>query len=396
MSLSIRPRPYIIPEYSLTGDLLAYLICALQYRYHNKGSLPPSTPVQLWFGEFVHSVMEEAYLKWQQGGQFQRFPWNWVPDIRDIELEIDRRLRARGLYPTPRLFCPYTASTSTQGLCPDTNHPHKLIASNRTEAAINTWGPHLFPLIHEAEVRLKGIRPMPNFRIGISRSNYYGINGVVDVISSVGLQTSRPGNLILRYLNQNAVVQGIINKITTAEYEIIIDYKGMRRTPTNTPLWQYHAWQILTYAWLRSQDPQSKPVVAGILFYINELAISRVDMRDLKDDVTNASTDVMPKGADLRSILNWRRRSPIPQLSGPFREERSIRIIPCDPNQIGNALQQFDQVVNNTESCVLSEMRGTNITSSWQPNPNQRNCTACDFKTFCPNPAPRPYYPTVP
>ena len=396
MSLSRRPRPYIIPEYSLTGDLLAYLTCGLQYRYHNKASLPPSTPVQLWFGEFIHGVMEEAYRKWQQGAQFQRFPWNWDTDIRDIELEIDRRLRAGGLYPPPRLFCPYNASTTTQGLCPDTNHPHKLIASQRTDAAINTWGPHLFPLIHESEVRLKGIRSMPGYQPNVSRSNYYGINGVVDVLSSVKLQTSSPGNLILRYIHQNSTLQQMINNLNTEEYEIIIDYKGMRRPSTTSPTWKYHEWQILTYAWLRSMEPQSKPVVAGILFYLNELSPSREDMKELKNDVASGSTDVMPQGLDLRNIQNWSQTAPIPQLSGPFREERSIRIICCDPSHIRNALQSFDAVVNDIENCVLSEMQGNNITASWQPNPDQRTCTACDFKTFCPNPAPRPYRPTVP
>ena len=104
MPLSVRGQPYKIPEYSLTGDLLAYLTCPLQYRYHNKASLPPSTPVQLWFGEFIHSVMEEAYLEWQQDQQRRRFPWNWDPDIRNIELEIERRLEARNLYAPSNLF----------------------------------------------------------------------------------------------------------------------------------------------------------------------------------------------------------------------------------------------------------------------------------------------------
>lgn len=396
MPLSVRPRPYIIPEYSLTGDLLAYLTCGLQYRYHSKGSLPPSTPVQLWFGEFIHGVMEEAYLKWQIGGQFHRFPWAWIPDIRDIELEIDRRLRARDLYPTPRLFCPYTASTSTQGLCPDTNHPHKLIASSRTEAAINTWGPHLFPLVHEAEIRLKGIRDMPNYQHGLSRSNYYGINGVVDVISSVKLAASSPRNLILHYIQHNTVLHEMINGLPSDEYEIIIDYKGMRRPQTNNPLWRYHEWQVITYAWLRSQLPQSKPVVASILFYLNELALSRTDMEDLKSDVTNGLTDIMPQGLDLRNILKWRQKSPLPQLSEPFKEERSIKIVPCNLSRIGNALHEFDVVVNDIETCVLSEMSGNSIKNSWQLNPIERNCTLCDFKTFCLKPAPRPYHPTVP
>lgn len=398
MTLSVRPRPYIIPEYSLTGDLLAYLTCGLQYRYHNKGSLPPSTPVQLWFGEFIHSVMEEAYLQWQHNPQRQRFPWNWNPEIRDIELQIDQRLRARGLYPPPRLFCPYTSSSTTQGLCSDRNHPHQLIASQRTEAAINTWGQHLFPLIAEAEVRLKGCRDMPNYQPNISRSNYYGITGVIDVISSVNLANAPPGNLILHYLHQHPEVSQIINNLSSQQYEIIIDYKGMRRPATNSPVWQHHEWQILTYAWLRSQQPQSHPIAAGIIFYLNELALSGEDMEELRKDVDHSLTDVMPSGQDLNRIQNWRRRTPlvIPTLTRPFKERRSIRIIPINDDAVQNSLQRFDNVVLMIENSVLSEMRGNTIIQCWQTNPHdERTCTACDFKTFCPNPK-RRYVPTVP
>lgn len=396
MPLSVREQPYKIPEYSLTGDLLAYLTCGLQYRYHNRGSLPPSTPVQLWFGEFIHSVMEEAYLEWQQNQQRRRFPWSWNPEIREIELRINQRLRARGLNPPPRLFCPYDPSFNRHGWCSDTNHPHKLIASERAEAAINTWGQHLFPIIDEAEVRLKGIRDMPNYQPTVSRCNYYGITGVVDVISSVNLQNAPSGNLILHYLHQNTELQQIITNLTSSEYEIIIDYKGMRRPPTNDPTWQHHEWQILTYAWFRSQQPHSIPIVAGILFYFNELALSQEDMRELRNDVDNNRTDVIPQGMDLQTIQNWRRNTSPPVPSRPFREQRSIRIVPVDDSRIQNSLQQFDRVVGNIESCVISEMSGKNISHSWSPNPIERNCTACDFKTFCPNPAPRQYHPTVP
>lgn len=396
MPLSEREQPYKIPEYSLTGDLLAYLTCGLQYRYHNRGSLPPSTPVQLWFGEFIHSVMEEAYLEWQQNQRRRRFPWSWDPEIRNIELRINERLRARGLNPPPRLFCPYNSSFNRQGWCSDTNHPHKLIASERTEAAINTWGQHLFPLIDEAEVKLKGIRDMPNYQPGVSRCNYYGITGVIDVISSVNLQSAPSGNLILYYLHQNTELQQIITNLNSPEYEIIIDYKGMRRPSTNDPTWQHHEWQILTYVWLRSQQPQSSPIVAGIVFYLNELALSQEDMSELQNDVANNTTDVMPQGMDLRAIQNWRRNTAPPVLSEPFREQRSIRIIPVNESYIQNSLHQFDRVVGDIESCVLSEMSGRDILHSWRPNPVVRNCTACDFKTFCPNPAPRRYHPTVP
>jgi len=355
--------------------------------------------MQLWFGEFIHAVMEEAYLEWQQDSRRRRFPWNWDPEIREIETRIDRRMRARGLNPPPWLFCPYDSSFTQQGWCPDTHHPHQLIASRRTEAAINTWGQHLFPLISESEVRLKGIRNMPNYRPGISRCNYYGITGVVDVISSVDLQTAPSGNLILHYIHQNAELQRMINTLVSPEYEIIIDYKGMRRPPQPDPnnlTWQHHESQILTYAWLRSQQPQARTVVAGIIFYLNELALSAEDMKELQPEVRESLTDVMPQGLDMEAIQNWKQGTPVPLLSKPFGEHRSIRIIPVDDVSRQNALNAFDDVVDRIERCVSIETRGQNITSSWPPNPVERNCTACDFKTFCPRPAPGSYHPTVP
>ena len=102
MKLSSRSKAYMIPEYSLTGDLLSFLTCNLQYRYQNKGTLPPSMPIQLWFGEFIHGVMEEAYLQWELNKT--PFPWDWKKDIRPIENMIDARLQVRGLYPPKEHF----------------------------------------------------------------------------------------------------------------------------------------------------------------------------------------------------------------------------------------------------------------------------------------------------
>lgn len=397
MTLSVRQPPYKIPEYSLTGDLLAYLACGLQYRYHNRGSLPPSKPVQLWFGLFIHGVMEEAYLHWKENSQRRRFPWSWDPEIRVIELRINRRLRARGLIAPPGLFCPYDDSFTQQGLCPDARHPHQLIASQRAEAALNTWGPHLFPLVDEPEVRLKGIRDMPNYRRGVSRCNYYGVTGVVDVLSSVNLQGAPPGNLILHHLHQDsAQFQHAIASLASSEYEIIIDYKGMRRPSTDDRMWQHHEWQILTYAWLRSQQPQAKRVLTGIIFYLNELVLSVEDAKILQDDVMNDSTDIMPQALDLENIQNWRSNTPPPSLSRLLKERRSIRIMPVDEVHVQDSLQEFDLVIGEIEGRVLSEMSGSSISQSWDPNPISRNCTACDFKTFCRRPAPGPYRPTVP
>ena len=399
MPLSSRPEPYTIPEYSLTGDLLSYLTCGLQYRYQNKGNLPPSTPVQLWFGEFVHGVMEEAFLKWQSENGYQQFPWDWTNMIRKIELDIERRLESRGMYAPPTLFCPHGLTEARNCTCHTVNdeppEEHKLLASRRAETAINTWGQHLFPLISEAEVTLKGIRDMPQIDEGEGRSDYYSVTGIVDVISSVDLYDAPQGNMVLSRIYQNEELQTRITELEESEYEIIIDYKGMRRPPANhpdDPTWTHHEWQVLTYAWLRSQQPDSSPVVACLLFYLNELEQSQQDVEQLQIEVEEGHTDKLPSGHDEVAIEEWEEGQPPPDLTRPFKEERSLRIVPIV--DVETALAEFDATVADIERHVSEELRGENIQEIWPADPSERICTACDFKTYCPNPA-EDYSPTT-
>ena len=339
-------------------------------------------PIQLWFGDFIHGVMEEAYLRWRDK-DWKDFPWDWENQIRQIELEIDKRMRSRGLQPPANLFCPFEGPTKEQGLCPDTNHPHKLVASVRAEAAINTWGPHLFPLIDDAEVRLKGIRDMPGYKKGLSRSNYYGVTGIIDVLSSVKIEEASKKNLILKYLHKDPEYKLMIEELDSPEYEIIVDYKGMKRPPVNSPSWQHHQWQVLTYSWLRSMQPESRPVLTGILFYLNELSLFKEDLKLLKMEVRDESTDIMPSENDLNALLKWNTKSKAPNLSEMFKNERSIRFIQVENKTVDNSLVEFDQVVAEIENSIICEVNGKGIKSSWIPNPDKRTCDACDFRTFC-------------
>jgi hypothetical protein len=395
MTLSTRNKPYIIPEYNLTGALLPYLTCGLQYRYQNKGTLPPSMPIQLWFGNFIHGVMEEAFLRWNEM-DWKDFPWDWKTQIRDIELEIDKRMRSRGLQPPANLFCPFKEGDEGLGLCPDHDHPHKLVASIRTEAAINTWGPHLFPLIDDSEVKLKGIRDMPHYQKGTSRSNYYGITGVIDVLSSVKIDEASDKNLIIKYLHNNPAFQYKLEKLEKPEYEIIVDYKGMKRPALASPSWDHHDWQVLTYSWLRSMQPESQPVLVGMLFYLNELSLFKEDLKELKKDVEEGKTDIKPYANDLENILKWNPRSKVPSLSDSLKKLRSVRIIPVDYDNQRRSLTEFDAVVGEIEESIISEVNGHGIQASWKANPDKRTCDACDFRTFCRESKTGKGFPTVP
>jgi hypothetical protein len=199
-------------------------------------------------------------------------------------------------------------------------------------------------------------------------------------------------------------VQRAITALSGDAFEIILDYKGMRRPSTTiadpqslqskqpNPAWEHYVWQVMTYAWLRAQQPDSAPVVAGILLFVNELEPSSADMEELQEDVNNYATDIMPNSSDLRAITAWKPGQSLPTLSTSFREQRSIRIVAIDPDVLQQSLTQFDAVVKDIEDAVLQEMSSGAIFNSWQARPSgapyiapeKRTCTACDFKYYCP------------
>ncbi|MCR5026026.1 MAG: PD-(D/E)XK nuclease family protein [Methanobrevibacter sp.] len=384
MKLSSRSKSYMIPEYSLTGDLLSYLTCGLQYRYQNKGTLPPSMPIQLWFGEFIHGVMEEAYLKWES--EHTQFPWDWKKDIRPIEDIIDLRLQVRGLYPKPDHFFTINHPDINMTIDDLNEYDHKKLASARAEKAINVWGADLFPLMESAEVLIKGLREMP-YTKNDKRSKYYGISGVIDVLSLINMNEE---NKIVNYLKENEEFNNIIKGLDEDEYEIIIDYKGMKRPPndvsgTGNESWDYHERQILTYSWLRSKQEDKKPV-AGIIFYLNELVPSIEDLKLIKEDIHYHLTDVGDNEKyekDIELIENWDEDDEMPKLSEEFKVDRSIRIIPIDDNKITEALEKFDNVVEKIETSIIKEINGCKIQDAWKAKAEERTCEACDFKTFC-------------
>lgn len=374
MYLSIRPAVYTLPSYSLTGDLLGFLRCGLQYRYTRIGQLPASRPVQMWFGRFIHGVLEEAYRRYRASseiGEDDLPPWPQarIDEICDL---IKRRLAAERLFPWD------------EGL--------EALGDRRAEVAINELGPELFPLIHRAEVRLTGTRPLPEEQIPpryrFREADRYEMAGIIDVITHIELAHSD--------LQDNQLLKLILEALPNEppeNFEIIIDYKGMRRPPVETSTatgpnyWDIYGWQVQTYAHLRGRHEDSLPVVAGVIIYLNELLPTRRDLVALRNELRDGTTDVAPQaGSELETLLlDWREGDGIPALPLSFRLRRAVRIVRITPETLGAALASFDEVVARIEICQGRELQRGRVLSTWDKNTSDEStCARCDARTFCP------------
>lgn len=401
--LSSRPGVYELPSYSLTGDLLGYLRCGLQYRYTRIGKLPSRAPVQLWFGNFIHGVLDEGFRIYDQErkrGKSTPESLNAIDADQVIET-IEKGLTAQGLV----AWEPWL----------------KTLGYSRARVALSELAAVLFPLIHRSEVRLTGARelkPLPE-GMGFREAERYEMVGVIDVVTDIELaQPEVASNAIVN------LIQTCLGHVPD-RFEVIVDYKGSRRprlppqisSPKQPSLWDQYEWQVLTYADLRGRQSGAFPVKAGLLLYINELLPLASDLVDLREEIKNGQTDIQAADEDIENwlaVCREQRReavglvdaavgkdsqaalaaskallpSPIPW---DLRLKRALRIVPVDDPQTGksripDALSSFDEVVEWIETCRGKEFHGGKILSAWERNcSDQQTCAACDARTWCPD-----------
>jgi hypothetical protein len=326
----------------------------------------------MWFGEFIHGVLEESYRRYREtviAGKPNLPPWP-TKELDDIRNLIKARLAARGLIAWD----------------PDL----EALGFARAEVAIQELGPHLFPVIHRAEVRLTGARLLPaitsslQFRV----ADRYEMVGIIDVVTHIELNDPA--------FRKNPIVQAILKHLPSKpppEFEVIVDYKGMRRPPKTATgggpgLWTQYEWQLQTYGELRRKQHDALPVVAGILVYVNELYPTRSDLENLKREMGAGTTDVLPApGSTAESLIQkWTSKAPLPTLPFDFRLQRALRIVSINDTSIKKALAAFDGVVKDIETCRGREVHGTPVLQAWDKNSTDENtCVVCDSRTYCPD-----------
>lgn len=386
MTLDARHEPTTIPSYSLTGDLLSFLRCGLQYRYQNGSALPPARPVQLWFGEFIHGVMEMAYTLWKE----RAIPLPWP----STEIEWADRETGKGLpeHDIGEIGRRVEAVLAIQGKIPRNGDARRTAYARATEA-INLIGPHLFPLVVFAEEPLGGSRPLPGAgALAGLRAERYGVTGVADVLTNISLNQVPGDNLIRAAIESALNSEGIV---LPPEFEVIVDYKGAARPDVGFEqkhYWQQHDWQIQMYAWLRARKVEAKPVIAGVVLYVNELMPSITDVIGLRGQVKSGRTDVLPvRGSEDYYVLTTARSGSGAghELSESFRIRRALRVIPVTPASIQAAGQAFDNVVVDIEQRISREIAVGDIAQAWQPSCEDADtCVACDSRYFCSRPYP--------
>ncbi|MBB4100492.1 hypothetical protein [Sphingomonas kyeonggiensis] len=378
MELPIKRPDRIVPDYSLTGDVLSFSRCQRSYRYYNGSSLPPSRPVQMWYGEFIHGMMERTFRLWQDRGGLP-FPLHYSPiNEREMPSEPSAELDPLDLR---AIGWPIEQSLAHQGKFARSADA-RISAYERAEAAINQLGPHLFPLIDVAERKVLGTRPLPaSENEAAERAGRYVLQGIIDVLGHAQLGEQPSDNPLKR-----AIIAAYPD--LDGEYEIIIDYKGSRRPRIDDDPrgdWKLGEWQVQTYAWLRSQQVDARPVAAGILIYVSELAPGSKEMSMLRAEMRGGLTDVVPEvgTADYYQINGW---APGTQgdLTPEFRLARAIRVIPVTAESMIEATTMIDGVVRTIEDCVAHERQSMQIKQSWPADSNDRDaCVACDFRVSC-------------
>src|SRR5262245_13488557 len=175
MRVGPRQAPVLLDSYSLTGDLVSFDRCALQYRLFTRTGVRQSHPVQQWYGNFLHLGMRRAYDAWRSDPDMARFVWSdpLAGDYGDLVELVTGRLRADGLF-----------RPSSMGVQ----------AEQRLLRAVRVLGPLIFPLVKEAEVRLSAVR-----QVTTSNGNdevVYQITGVVDVLGATKFTTETNNPLV--------------------------------------------------------------------------------------------------------------------------------------------------------------------------------------------------------
>jgi hypothetical protein len=304
----------------------------------------------------------------------------------------------------------------------------------RLYRVIEELGPHIIPLISAAEVKLKGVQEW--------KESIYELIGVADVISQIDATKLNQINITVqafqaynpflveigRALYPNlfspppstpadfsTLQQNIISQLLVEYpngYEIILDYKTQIRQripqkttnpnkPTPSTDWTKNEWQILTYKSLREMQATNSKVIAGIVFYLNEIYPSAADINMLLNK-KKYKTDIPLDQKYVNQLIKIRRtihklklnfntefpKAYVQIVPSKIRYRRAIRVIrmtDLDQKKIEKARRKFYFTVSAIRLCEHLEKINGDL-KAWEADISDKlTCHACDRKYACKN-----------
>jgi putative RecB family exonuclease len=202
-------------RYSVTTDILSFLLCPRQYGHFSVRGYIPANALQEFFGTIIHRVLDRAHGHFK--GLLDSSTKGKLPTDQDIDQyfdEVQRALKARGIRAFVR----------------ESDLARELVKRFNT-----IEGPTLYPRVKDTEHRIQ------------DDQGSYILHGVVDVLVNPAVKNPRPDQME------------------------IWDYKASRLPGADVQRRQRFEFQMLVYAELYRARNGTYPAKA-ILYFLNELA----------------------------------------------------------------------------------------------------------------------------
>ena len=334
-------------ELSMSGDLMTFRQCPLQYRCYNVLGLPRSNKDPLWNSEFICELEREAYHQWRSTGRK-------IKDRQSIGLmsrQVDGFLRSQGMRPHPKTY-----EDDVEGIS------GKLM-NLRAHETVCFLMDHLFPLVTENDAVFRYCDDRMPFSMT-------GSAGVMD------------GNTILNAESSNVLAQIIKQSVESlsSDSKVIFEIRGTER-----PLQEdegsnkdSHTTYIHALMGMRMSDnDEAGRIAAGVILYLNELRLSKRARKALYAYLEDSDDD-----DDIDILLELEDGE---QPSIESRMRRCIRVVPYDSVSSRKAINDMSRIgMEIIRAHQSDEEDPSAVRSHWEPgNYDERRCKECDLALSC-------------
>lgn len=361
----------VIRDFSISGDLIPYRRCGLQYRHYGVDNLPRSDVSRLWASNFIEAFEKEAYHAWciKKELGVDRNVSNELSRI------VNRSLRTKGLIPNPISYED------------DPNGVSEKLMNLRAYDVLTFLVNDLFPLICDNNIAIR----YRDSSMNISSKDCddsedmhiyndfvgFSIYDTCGLIRGISILEAPENNPIRKAFGSD------IERITN-DSEVLFQICGMN-SPLNKTSGRHEVLfeELRALMEMRNRNTISEgpKVVAGILLFLNELHISKRMMK--AEQIRMYDPNVEIDLDDMDAVLEMEDGN---QPSWDYRLKKCIKVEYYDQKicsrNLGSIVQLGTEISTNMEQDIMDP---SNLISRWEPGQyDEILCSSCDFRYCCP------------